>query len=271
MTEAETGSINLAGATELPSEALASNGEGGAEWVSSLSPELRSLVQAKGYKTPADVVQAYAHAQRAIGADKIPMPKDGEWDDIARSKLGIPKVADGYKITRPELPAGLPYDEALEKAALPIAHKLGLTPHQVQGLIEFYAGHQTQSVQSMLRGRQEEETLAINQLQQEWGGSYDTSDTIVLAYPTVGETFLYGVLTADTSLGSSQVSIGITGTTAKYKALGTFTATDTPTFFGKAAAQAAKLSADETVFMTIGSASLPSSGTLIVDLYFAQS
>lgn len=101
--------------------------------------------------------------------------------------------------------------------------------------------------------------------------SQTTSDTIVLAYPTVGETFLYGVLTTDTSLGSSQVSIGIAGTTAKYKALGTFTATDTPTFFGKAAAQSAKLTADETVFMTIGTANLPSSGTLVVDLYFAQS
>lgn len=97
-----------------------------------------------------------------------------------------------------------------------------------------------------------------------------TTDTIVLAFPTVGETFLYGVLTTDTSLGSSQISIGIAGTTAKYKALGAFTATDTPTFFGKASAQSAKLAADETVFMTIGTAALPGSGTLIVDLYFSQ-
>jgi len=97
-----------------------------------------------------------------------------------------------------------------------------------------------------------------------------TADTIVVAYPSAGETFLHGVLTSDTSLGSSQISIGVAGATAKYKALGTFTATDTPTLFGKASAQAAKLASDETVFVTIGTASLPGAGTLIVDLYFAQ-
>lgn len=175
MTDADTGMTALADAMPLaPETALARDDAGASAWTASLTPELRNLVDAKGYKTPADVVQAYAHAQRAIGADKIPMPKDGVWDDIARAKLGIPKAAEGYKVARPALPEGIPYDEALEKAALPIAHKLGLTPQQVQGLIDFYAGHQSQSVQAMLRGRQEEETQAIGQLQQEWGGSYDT-------------------------------------------------------------------------------------------------
>jgi hypothetical protein len=175
MTDAENGAIGLADAVAVtPEVPLAQDDAGTSDWVASLTPELRNLVDAKGYKTPADVVQAYAHAQRAIGAEKIPLPKDGVWDEIARAKLGIPKVADGYKVARPELPAGMPYDEALEKAALPIAHKLGLTPHQVQGLIDFYAGHQSQSVQTMLRGQQEEQTHAIGQLQQEWGGSYDT-------------------------------------------------------------------------------------------------
>lgn len=175
MTEADTGATVLVDTADNATDTTLTRDDAGSpDWVASLTPELRNLVDAKGYKTPADVVQAYAHAQRAIGADKIPMPKDGVWDDIARAKLGIPKAADGYKITRPELPAGLPYDEALEKAALPIAHKLGLTPHQLQGLLDFYAGHQSQSVQAVLRGRQEEETQAIGQLQQEWGGSYDT-------------------------------------------------------------------------------------------------
>jgi hypothetical protein len=100
--------------------------------------------------------------------------------------------------------------------------------------------------------------------------SQTTSDTIVVAYPSAGEAFLYGVLTTDTSLGSSTVAIGIAGTTGKYRAAATFTATNTPTVFGVAAAQAAKLAIDETVYITIGAATLPSSGTLFVDLYFAQ-
>jgi hypothetical protein len=143
------------------------------DWTSGLTPDLKQLVETKGYKSPADVVQAYAHAQRAIGADKIPLPKDGVWDDVARSKLGIPKSAEGYQLRRPDLPHGVAYDEAFEKAALPVAHKLGLTPQQVQGLLDFYAGHQGQAFQTALRGRSGEETQSIAALQQEWGGSYD--------------------------------------------------------------------------------------------------
>ena len=143
------------------------------DWVSSLAPELRQLVEAKGYKSPADVVQAYAHAQRAIGADKIPLPKDGVWDETARAKLGIPPAADGYELRRPELPDGLSYDEAFEKAALPIAHKLGLTPAQVQGLLDFYAGYQGEALQAAAHGRRQEETQAAGLLSQEWGRAYD--------------------------------------------------------------------------------------------------
>jgi hypothetical protein len=98
--------------------------------------------------------------------------------------------------------------------------------------------------------------------------SQTTSDTIVIGLPNIGDSFLYGVITTDTSLGSSTVAIGITGTTAKYKAAATFTATDTPTLFGKASALT-KLTAAETIFISIGAATFPSSGTLVVDLYFS--
>ncbi len=144
------------------------------DWTQSLSPELKALVEVKGYKEPADVVQAYAHAQRLIGAEKIPLPKDGVWDETAREKLGIPKTPKDYQLARPELPQGITYDEAFEAAALPVAHKLGLTPHQVQGLLEFYAGHQAQSLQSTERGRLEENTMAVDALKSDWGASYDT-------------------------------------------------------------------------------------------------
>lgn len=97
-----------------------------------------------------------------------------------------------------------------------------------------------------------------------------TADTIVVAFPSSGETFLSGMLTSDVSLGTAQVSLGVTGSPAKYRALATHTVPDTPTPFGKTAAQLAKLASDETVFLTIATAALPASGTLIVDLFFAQ-
>jgi hypothetical protein len=96
-----------------------------------------------------------------------------------------------------------------------------------------------------------------------------TSDTIVLGVLPIGATFLYGALTSTVSLGTSTVAIGISGTTGKYRAAATFTATDTPTLFGVTSAKASKLTTAETVFITIGTASLPGSGTLHVDLFYS--
>ncbi len=98
-----------------------------------------------------------------------------------------------------------------------------------------------------------------------------TSDTVLLASVPAGHTFAFGVLTADTSSGSTTLAIGTSGSAAKYKAAGAFTATDTPTLFGKAAAMddAAPLSDTENVILTLAAATAPSSGTLVVDLYFS--
>lgn len=108
------------------------------------------------------------------------------------------------------------------------------------------------------------------------GSPYTTSDTIVVAYPQPGESFLKGVITSSVTLGTSTVAIGVASATGKYRAAATFTTADTPTLFGTTAGMAPtvanpKLTAPEEVIITIGTASLPSSGTLIVDLYFAQS
>ena len=97
-----------------------------------------------------------------------------------------------------------------------------------------------------------------------------TSDTIVLAKIPAGSAFAFGILSASATLGgTATIAIGITGSTGKYRAAATHTVT-TPTMFGvHAAMSAAPSTAEETIFITIAEASLPSSGTFIVDLYFS--
>lgn len=100
-----------------------------------------------------------------------------------------------------------------------------------------------------------------------------TSDTLVIGNLPPGATFAFGVITSSVSLATSTVAIGITGSTGKYRAAAVFTATDTPTMFGTAATIGAAdpaLSAEETVFVTIAVASLPASGTLVIDLYYSE-
>lgn len=97
-----------------------------------------------------------------------------------------------------------------------------------------------------------------------------TSDTIVIGLLPKGSVFLYGIINSDTSSGSATIAIGITGTVAKYKAAAAFTATDTPTFFGKAATTGVAETADRTVFITIAAASLPASGILSITMFYSH-
>jgi hypothetical protein len=94
-------------------------------------------------------------------------------------------------------------------------------------------------------------------------------DTITLAAVPAGYTFAYGIINASATLGSTTVAVGVAGTATKYRAAAVFTAAAPTLFGGAAATAAAPLAAGETVIATLGAAALPSSGTLVVDLYYS--
>ena len=99
------------------------------------------------------------------------------------------------------------------------------------------------------------------------------SDILVFGNLPAGATFAYGVITSSVSLATSTLAVGITGTTGKYRTAAVSTVTDTPTLFGNTAVVGAAdpaLSAEEQVIGTIAVASLPASGTLVVDLYYSM-
>lgn len=99
------------------------------------------------------------------------------------------------------------------------------------------------------------------------------SDILVFGNLPAGATFAYGVITSSVSLATATLAVGITGTTGKYRTAAVSTATDAPALFGNTAAVGAAdpaLSAEEQVIGTIAVASLPASGTLVVDLYYSM-
>ena len=103
--------------------------------------------------------------------------------------------------------------------------------------------------------------------------SQTTSDTLLLGNLPAGAVFAFGVINSTATLGTSTLAVGISGTTGKYRAAATFTTADTPTLFGTAAQEAASdagLAAEESVIGTIAVANLPSSGTLVVDLFYSM-
>ena len=93
------------------------------------------------------------------------------------------------------------------------------------------------------------------------------NDTIVLCNAEKGEVFAYGVINASVTAGSTAtIEVGVSGDTAKYRAAATKTTT-APELFGKAGSQVA-LTTNEKIIATVKAAALPSSGTLVIDMYF---
>jgi len=97
-----------------------------------------------------------------------------------------------------------------------------------------------------------------------------TSDNIFLARIPAGSVIEVGMITASVSLGSAVVAIGtnkVHASNGQYRAAAVFTAVETPTPFGLTATlSGAALTADTDVYLTIATASLPASGTLVIDL-----
>lgn len=101
--------------------------------------------------------------------------------------------------------------------------------------------------------------------------SQASGDTVVLADIPAGEDFAYGLLTATVSLGTATVAIGTSTTAGLYRAAAVNTAVDTPALFGTAAQiAAAPVAPTQRVILTVGTAALPASGTLVIDLFFTR-
>ena len=97
-----------------------------------------------------------------------------------------------------------------------------------------------------------------------------TIDTITIAQVPKDQAFAFGLLTADTSLGTSTIAVGIAGTTGKYRAaLVHTTPLNIPVLFGPLAAVEGLTAAQEKIFITIAAAALPGAGKLMIDLYFS--
>ena len=154
----------LSGDTTTPTETT--------DWKASLSDEVRADKSLENINDIESLAKSYVHAQKLVGADKIPVPNkhatEDDWNAVY-SRLGRPETADGYKFNLPE-------DQKVDEEGLKVfadhAHKLGLLPNQADGLVKFYNEMQANQLQeadtAALAGRQK----AMDDLQTEWGPAY---------------------------------------------------------------------------------------------------
>ena len=84
-----------------------------------------------------DFVKSYLHAQKLVGADKIPVPNkhatEEDWNEVFK-RLGAPSDPNDYKYDFKDQEMDQGQVQEFNKTA----HRLGLLPKQAEGLIKFY-------------------------------------------------------------------------------------------------------------------------------------
>lgn len=145
------------------------------DWRDGLSEELRAEPTLANINDIESAAKTLVHQQKMMG-NRIPLPKTDEEREELYTKLGRPESADKYEI---EVPQGYEqyYPDQMVTSFKETGHKLGLSPDQMQGLIEWQKGsvdfqlNQEQMAGQTL-GSQTEEAL-----KQEFGGNYEKNMT----------------------------------------------------------------------------------------------
>lgn len=129
----------------------------------------------------ATLLKNYAHAQKFQGqAVKIP-GEDATEDDWSNffTKMGRPESHDGYEVTLPEVKGG--WNDDLVDGFKKTAHQLGLTPGQVQGVLNFYGPAVDGMIEAADRNFEQEMQAATDQLKEKYGAAYDQKIAVARA------------------------------------------------------------------------------------------
>ena len=138
-----------------------------AAWLSELPEGLRGEKSLHEVKDFASLAKGYVEAQKFIGGSiRVPGANASDEEVKAfRTKLGVPEVAAGYEFARPDMPEHVQFQDADKTRFAEFSHSVGLTPHQAQGVLNYYGG----LVTDQARHAQATSAAAMEELQEEWG------------------------------------------------------------------------------------------------------
>lgn len=179
MSGAADGASAAAGTAQTQTQTQTALGAGAAaasndvpEWLGKeAAPEIAAWVKTKAYPNAYEVAKAAFNSEKLIGNNIAP-PKDGKWSPEALKALGVPEKPEGYQIERPQMPEGVPYDEAFEKAMLPVVHAAGLPPSVVNQLIQAVTAHRLAEHQNIALANETAMKEGETALKTEWGNAY---------------------------------------------------------------------------------------------------
>lgn len=147
-----------------------------------------------------DFVKSYLHAQKLVGADKIPVPNkhatDEDWNEVFK-KLGAPNSPEDYKYNFKDEEVDQSTVQEFNKAA----HRLGLLPKQAEGLIKFYNEMNVNNAASQEEAAAQAQMNVEAELKKEFGPQYNKrlDQAKRLAVNSLGQDFLENTYLKDGS------------------------------------------------------------------------
>ena len=140
------------------------------DWKASLSEDLRGDKSLENIKDIEGLAKSYVHAQKMVGADKIPVPNkyatEKDWDAVY-SKLGRPETPDGYSFDIKGI------DETGLTSFAQHAHKMGLLPNQANEMVKWYQSNVDATTQENNAKAEKARNESIVALKKEYGQAYD--------------------------------------------------------------------------------------------------
>jgi hypothetical protein len=153
-----------------------------------------------------DLLKSYLHAQKLVGADKIPVPNkhatDDDWKEVFK-RLGAPAKPEDYKYNADQL------DQTQVAEFNKTAHQLGLLPKQAEGLIKFYSELSNNQAANLEQQAAEIQLKTETDLKKEFGPQYSKrlDQAKRLAVGTLGEEFLENTILQDGSRLGDNINI----------------------------------------------------------------
>lgn len=146
-----------------------------ADWRTTLPDDIKASPTLAKFTTIEGLAKSYVNLEKQFGADKIVIPKEGDADGWAKAfeALGRPKAAAEYDFKPVQLPEGMEYDTALEDKFRPVAHNLGLSQKQAQGMRDWFAANQAELFTTATTEQKAAREQATNELKRELGSAYE--------------------------------------------------------------------------------------------------
>jgi len=167
-----------------------------ANFLESLPEDLRAEPSLRNFTDPASLAKSYVHAQRKIGADKVPLPGKSATPDEWRAvyqKLGAPDEADAYDIKFDGSDFSDSDIDSLKAAAL----DAGLNNTQAQRIAQYFEETIT-GARSAFEGTAEDLRYQGEQeLRQEFGKAFEQKVDLAqkAAHTLLGGTEIFDEIT----------------------------------------------------------------------------